>query len=163
MQVGLKKGSKGKMTKLRWRKKLVEWKGAGKKTGQRGIFDGRKKVRQASSMFFGTPDAEYVYSHVKTEMLHTVFPGKSREKRAYSLCKNYSNSSHVPLIPPTKDWQLHTSYPAQLFEAQSSLFVWILETFFSPWIESESLFSTKCNTSLTDVWKIKKIIATDSW
>lgn len=122
MQVELKKVPNGKMTQLRWRKKRVDWDGAGKKTGQKGIFDARKRVRQASSMFFGTPDAEYVYSHVKTEMLHTVFPGKSREKRAYSLCKNYSNSSPGPPNSPTKDWQLHASYPAELFKAQSSLF-----------------------------------------
>ncbi|CAK9799629.1 Mariner Mos1 transposase [Anthophora quadrimaculata] len=58
-----------------------------------------KKVRYANAMFSGTPDAEYVYSHVKTSMLHPQFPDKSREKRAYSFCKNYPNSFHDTLIP----------------------------------------------------------------
>ncbi|CAK9814309.1 hypothetical protein ANTPLA_LOCUS8140 [Anthophora plagiata] len=58
-----------------------------------------KKVRYANAMFSRTPDAEYVYSHVKTSMLHPQFLDKSREKRAYSFCKNYPNSFHDTLIP----------------------------------------------------------------
>lgn len=75
----------------RWR---VERKGWGKR-----IRRGEKKVRHANAVFSGTPDAEYVYSHVKTSAMHPQFHDKSREKRAYSLCKNYPNSFHETLIP----------------------------------------------------------------
>lgn len=60
---------------------------------------GEKKVRHGNAVFSETPDAKYVYSHVKTSTMHSQFLDKSREKCAYSLCKNYLNSFHDTLIP----------------------------------------------------------------
>lgn len=69
-----------------------------KRTGQKHE-RGEKKVRHENAVFSETPDAKYVYSHVKTSTMHPQFLDKSREKCAYSLCKNHPNSFHDTLIP----------------------------------------------------------------